>query len=673
MNISRYFVRRISRQAKLMTLVAIAALGLVVYFQPVSAQNNEILPGGNLEVRGIPNPPAALAQAVKRYTSPYGLPLAGWDPAKREVWLKGISSATWISRIASPGAAPVVMTYLQTAGVYDVYYQPQAKYFVYNRDANGNEVFQMFLYNVETRASSPITDGKSRDTEPVWSNSGEKIAYGSSPSQGSGVSLYLINPFDRKSNRMLLQSGGTYLKAYDWSPDDRQIVFCDFASNRASTLWTLDVASGEKTLLSPAAEKGGDYYVDPQFGKDGKGVYVITDRNSEARRLAYIELATKQLKFLTDDNKFDVDEFQIARDGKTIALVTNEDGVSHLYLLDTKTGQRRAVAGLPAGSVSDLKWHSNSVDLAFNFKSSRNPLDVYALDASTEKVERWARSITSGLDMESLSLPELIRWKSFDGQLISGFIYRPPTKFTGKRPVIVDIHGGPREQYRPVFGYEGNYFINELGVARIYPNVRGSSGFGKTFVNLDNGLRREDAVKDIGALLDWIKAQPDLDADRVMLQGGSYGGYLALSAAAKYNDRIRAIVSDCGMTNLASFLERTDGWTRDLQRAEFGDERDPKVKVFLQQIAPLNNTRKITRPMLIIQGKNDPRVPVEEAEAMVKAAEKNGTPVWYLLAKDEGHGFSKRNNWEFRLYSIILFVQEHLLGQAPTTTTRRNS
>lgn len=656
-----------------MTWVIIAALGLIVCFQPVSAQNNEIVPGSNLEVRGIPNPPASLAQAVKRYTSPYGLPLAGWDPVKREIWIKGISSGTWISRIASPGTVPVITTYLHAAGIYDVYYQPQAKYFVYNRDANGNEVFQMFLYNLETRASTPITDGTTRDTEFVWSNAGEKIVYSSAPAQGNGVSLYLINPFDPKSNRLLVQSGGTYVKAYDWSPDDRHIVFCDFASNRASTLWTMDVASGEKTLLSPAAEKDDDYYVDPQFSKDGKGIYVMTDRGSEARRLAYIELATKRLQFLTGDIKFDVDEFQLAPDGKTVALVTNEDGISHLYLLDTKTGQKRGIAGLPVGIVSDLKWHSSSTDLAFNFKSSRTPVDVYSLDASTGKVERWSRSITGGLDTESLPLPEVIRWKSFDGQAISGFIYRPPAKFTGKRPVIVDIHGGPREQYRPVFGYEGNYLINELGVARIHPNVRGSSGFGKTFVNLDNGLRREDAVKDIGALLDWIKTQPDLDANRVMLQGGSYGGYLALSAAVKYNDRIRAVVSDCGMTNLASFLERTDGWTRDLQRAEFGDERDPKVKAFFQQVAPVNNARKIAKPMLIIQGKNDPRVPVEEAEAIVKAAEKNEIPVWYLLAKDEGHGFSKRNNWEFRLYSIILFVQAHLLEQAQTTTPRRNS
>lgn len=654
---------RLPRIIKLFVLSVAAPLWLAICFQTARAQGDEVAPNANLEVSGIPKVPAALAQAVKRYTSPYGLPLAGWDPAKREIWLKGISSATWIARIEAPGGKQQTTTYIQASGVYDLYYQPQAKYLIYNRDANGNEVFQFFLYDMATRKSTPLTEGKTRDTEPVWSNAGDKIIYSSSPAGGNGVSLYLINPLDPKSNRLVVNSTGSYLKAYDWSPDDRMVAFCDFVSNRASTLWLLDIKTGEKTLVSPKGEKEGAYYVDPQFGKDGKGIYVITDRDSEVRRLAYLDLASKRMKYLSDEIKFDVSEFQLAPDGKTIAFITNEDGISRLYLLDIKIDRKTPVAELPVGIVSDLKWHNNSTDLAFNFKSPRTPNDVYSLDAKTGKIECWAKSITNGVDTESFQLPELVKWKSFDGRMISGFIYHPPSKFTGKRPVIIDIHGGPKEQYRPGFGYEHNYLLNELGIAKIYPNVRGSSGFGKTFLNLDDGLKREDAVKDIGALLDWIKAQPDLDASRVMVQGGSYGGYLALSVAVNYNDRIRAVISDCGMSNLASFLDHTDGWTRDLQRGEFGDERDPKVRAFLDKIAPLNHADKLKKPLLIIQGKNDPRVPVAESEAIVQAAKKNGIPVWHLLAKDEGHGFAKRANWEFRLYSIILFTQAHLLGQ----------
>ncbi len=257
-------------------------------------------------------------------------------------------------------------------------------------------------------------------------------------------------------------------------------------------------------------------------------------------------------------------------------------------------------------------------------------------------------------------MPEVIHWTTFDNRTLSGFLYRPPTKFKGKHPVIIDIHGGPEEQYRPGFGHEDNYFLNELGVAKIFPNVRGSTGYGKRFASLDNGVHREDAVKDVGALLDWIKTQPDLDADRVLVEGASYGGYLALSTACSYSDRIRGAISDSGISDLASFVEHTEGWRRDLQRAEFGDERDPKIREFMKSTAPLNNAEKIKKPLLIIQGQNDPRVPVGDVAKLV-AATKDRIPVWYILAKDEGHGFAQQSNRDYRTYATILFVKEFLL------------
>ncbi|MCI0660127.1 MAG: prolyl oligopeptidase family serine peptidase, partial [Acidobacteria bacterium] len=452
-------------------------------------------------------------------------------------------------------------------------------------------------------------------------------------------------------------------KAYDWSPDDRQAVFCEFVSNVDSKLWLLDVATNEKQLLLPQ-KGGGEYYSYPKFSRDGKGVYVITDRESEFRRLAYLELRTGKLSYLTTEIKWDVDGFQVSPDGKTLAFTTNEDGVSRLYLLNTETKQKRTVASTLVGIISDLKWHSNSVDLAFNFKSPRTPNDVYSLDIKTEKIERWGQSVSGGVELEKFSAPDLIHWKSFDGKTISGFLYRPPSTFKGKRPVIIDIHGGPEKQHRPGYGFDDNFYINELGIAKIYPNVRGSSGYGKTFLSLDNGVRREDAVKDIGALLDWIKTQPDLDADRIMVQGSSYGGYVALSAATSFGDRIKGTISDSGISNLMTTIESTEEWRRSIQRSEFGDERDPKIRAFMEKTAPLNNIQKIKSPLLIIQGKNDPRVPVSESESMVKAAKKAGVPVWYLLAKDEGHGFVQPRNWEFRSYTIALFVKEYLLGAA---------
>jgi dipeptidyl aminopeptidase/acylaminoacyl peptidase len=483
--------------------------------------------------------------------------------------------------------------------------------------------------------------------------------YSSTPLGDAGVNLRIFNPLDPKSDRLLAKSSGSYFKAYDWSPDDKQIVFCDFTSNTTSTLWLVEVASGNKTLLSARSAQA-ELYDDPQFSKDGKGVYVRTDHDSDKRRLAYIDLATQKFTYVLSNPQWDVSEFQLAPDGKTVALIFNEDGISKMKLFDVTTGREREAPKVPIGIISDLKWNKNSSDLAFNFKSPITPNDVYSVNTGTGKVELWARSVTNGVDTSKFSQPELIHWASFDKRTISGFLYRPPEKFKGRHPVIIDIHGGPEEQYRPGFGYEDNYFLNELGVAKIYPNVRGSVGYGKAFSHLDDGIRREDAVKDIGALLDWIKTQPDLDANRVLVQGVSYGGYLALSTACTYGDRIRGVISDSGVSDLASFVEHTEGWRRDLTRGEFGDERVPQVREVMERIAPLNNAQRITKPLLIIHGQNDPRVPVAEAAKLV-AATKGRIPVWYILAKDEGHGFMKQDNRDYRLYASILFVEEFLL------------
>jgi dipeptidyl aminopeptidase/acylaminoacyl peptidase len=614
----------------------------------------------NLEVVGVPPVPASLVSDVAPYTQMYGLPLAGWDPVKREIWLKGLSSVTWISKVKSPGASPETSSiYIQTPGIYDVYFQPQYKYLAYTKDTDGNETFQLYLYEINGGDSKQLSDSKSRNTEPVWSNAGDQIVYSSSPVGADGVNLRVLNPFQPKTDRLLIQSSGSYLKAFAWSPDDKQVVFCDFLSNTASTLWLIEVSSGNKVLLSPRTDEV-EFYDYPQFTKDGKGVLVLTDHGSDVRRIARIDLASHKLTYVPSASGWDVDEFQLSPDGNTIAFTTNEDGISRLHLFDVITSKEVSAPTTLLGVISDLKWHSNSTDLGFNFKSPRAANDVYAISLRTGKAEVWTKSVANGVDPEKFALPELIHWSSFDKRNLSGFLYRPPARFTGKRPVIIDIHGGPEEQYRPTFGYEHNYFLNELGVVKIYPNVRGSSGYGKKFLKLDNGLMREDATKDIGALLDWIKTQPDLDAGRVMVEGASYGGYLALSTAYVYSDRIRGAISDSGISNLATFVERTEGWRRGLQRSEFGDERDRKMKEFMERIAPVNNASKIKKPLLLIQGQNDPRVPVAEMTKLV-AATKERIPVWYVLAKNEGHGFTQLNNRNYRLYATILFVKEFLL------------
>jgi dipeptidyl aminopeptidase/acylaminoacyl peptidase len=308
-----------------------------------------------------------------------------------------------------------------------------------------------------------------------------------------------------------------------------------------------------------------------------------------------------------------------------------------------------------------LRWHNNGRDLGFTFSSARSPSDVYSIDVEAGTLTRWTFSETGGLNAAEFSEPELIRWKSFDGLTITGFLYLPPKRFPGPRPVIVNIHGGPEGQSQPAFLGRNNYYLNELGIALIYPNVRGSTGFGKEFVNLDNGYKREDSVRDIGALLDWIAADPRLDSKRILVTGGSYGGYMTLAVMTHYSDRLCCGVDVVGISNFVSFLERTEAYRRDLRRAEYGDERDPKMREFLLSISPANNARKITKPLFVVQGKNDPRVPASESQQMVAAIRANGGTVWFLMADDEGHGFAKKKNQDFQFAATVVFLERYLL------------
>ena len=354
----------------------------------------------------------------------------------------------------------------------------------------------------------------------------------------------------------------------------------------------------------------------------------------------------------------------LSGDGARLAYVVNEGGVETLHVLDTATKKEIALPKIPVGTIGAVRFHENGKDLAFSMSSARSASDVYSIDVTagpSGQITRWTESEMGGLDAASLPESEKISWKSFDGRAITGFLYRPPASFTGPRPVIVNIHGGPEGQYQPGFLGRSNFFMNELGTVLIFPNVRGSSGFGKTFLALDNAEKREDSVKDIGALLDWIAAQPGLDRSRVMVTGGSYGGYMTLASMTNYNDRFRCAVDVVGISNWVTFLEHTEAYRRDLRRAEYGDERDPGMRAVLLAISPLTNAGKISKPMFIVQGRNDPRVPYTEAEQMVAAIKKNGGPVWYLLAKDEGHGFSKKKNQDFQFLATVKFVEDQLI------------
>ena len=433
-----------------------------------------------------------------------------------------------------------------------------------------------------------------------------------------------------------------------------------------------DAATGEKKLLTPKSGDTEVAYNGSTFSRDGKGFYTTTDRDSEFQRLAYFDLATMKPVYLTTGIKWDIDDFDLSEDGKTLAFVANEDGIGRLYLMDTTTQKYHAVTGLPAGQVFGLNFHRNNHDLGFIINSARSTSDVYSLNITTGKVERWTFSETGGLNTANFSEPQLIKWQTFDGKTISGYLYAPdPKKFPAKRPVIVNIHGGPEGQFRPGFLGRNNYYLNELGVALVFPNVRGSSGYGKTFLKLDNGMNRDHTHKDIGALLDWIKQNPNLDSSKIMITGGSYGGYMTWAIAYEYNDKICCTLPVVGPSNLVTLLEHTEAYRRDLRRVEYGDERQPEMRAYLEKTAPLNNSQKIQKLVFAVVGKNDPRVPWTESRQMMDKLKGNGITTWFLMASDEGHGYAKKRNQDYQFYATIMFVRQFLLGDQSLSATAK--
>jgi dipeptidyl aminopeptidase/acylaminoacyl peptidase len=405
-------------------------------------------------------------------------------------------------------------------------------------------------------------------------------------------------------------------------------------------------------------------YGDLEFTRDGKQLYSMTDRGSEFQRLTLIEIATGKHNTITKDINWDVESIDVSQDGSMVAFVINEDGTGKLRIMRTSDHSLLPQPKLPLGTIGGVSWHRNSTDLGFSLVSATSPSEVYSLNTKTNAITRWTTHEKMAVDPATFPEPELVRWKSFDGRMISGFLYRAPAaKFPGKRPVLISIHGGPEAQATTGFLGRNNYYLNEMGISIIYPNVRGSSGYGKSFLKLDNGKLREDSVKDIGSLFDWIATQKDLDASRVVVTGGSYGGYMTLAVTTMYPERIAGALSVVGISNFVTFLERTESYRRDLRRVEYGDERDPAMRKWMEEIAPLNRANRIKRPLFVVQGKNDPRVPWQEAQQIVDTVKKTSVPVWYMLANDEGHGFQKKANADYQFYATIAFLQQTMFAK----------
>ena len=648
-------------------IAGVAAIMFTVMVQPSKTQENVLLPTDNLHVEGIPPVPNELVESVNRYTESRSATPVGWHPSRREILiLTRFANTNQVHRVDKPGGARTQLTFLPDRVAGASYPPVDRGFFVFRRDVGGDEWFQNYRLDEATGEIALLTDGKSRNSLGVWSRGGQRMAYTSTRRTGRDNDIYVIDPADPAGNRLVAEVEGGGWSVADWSPDGRSLLVVNYLSITETELYLVDVETGQKQRISrpPAGETVA--YLDAAFAPDGR-ILVTSDRGAEFQRLAVLDPRTGGETVLVGDIPWDIAAFRISRDGRTVAFLTNENGTSILHLLDLASARRQRITGLPPGiATGSIDFRPDSTEVAVGIASVRTPGDVFSVDVRTTRAERWTLSEAGGLNLEQFAEPELITWKSFDGREVSGYLYRPPGRFTGRRPVMVNIHGGPESQYRPGYLGRNNYWMNELGIAMIFPNVRGSSGYGKTFVSLDNSLKREDSYKDINALFDWIAARPDLDASKVMVVGGSYGGFMTLAVASTYADRIACAVSLVGISNLRTFLENTEAYRRDLRRAEYGDERQPEIRAFMERIAPVNKAASIAKPLFVVQGKNDPRVPWTESQQIVDTLKQRGTPVWYLLAEDEGHGFAKKANADYFFYASVLFVREFLLGKAAT-------
>lgn len=619
---------------------------------------------GNLVMQDIPEIPQTIIDSLNRYQNVRSAPFRDFTQNGKSIYISTrFGDVSQLHRVDKPGGARHQLTFFDEP-IGSVSRQPDGELIAFTMDAGGSEYSQIFVLDPLTGKSRMLTDGMSRNGVISWSNKGNQLAYQSTRRNGKSNDIWLLDINEPDKSRMLVESkDGSWWGAVDWDDKNLNLLIQQYTSASDSKILAVNLDSGKKSLLDGSAIKPTVNYA-LNYARNDLGYFLTTNQGSEFERLAYRDFASDTLTIITKDIHWNVNQFALSEDAKRAAFTVNQDGVSSLYLMDAQTFEYHPVKNLPMGVIGGLTFNSEGTSLALTLNTAQTPSDSFILELDEKATQyvglkRWTFSEVGGLNTDRFGMPELIRFESFDKRQIPAFVYKPSTK--GPHPVIISIHGGPEGQYRPRFSSNVQLWMANLGAAVIAPNVRGSSGYGKEYIGLDNGIQREDSVKDIGALLDWIATQPDLDQNRVAVFGGSYGGYMVLASAVHFSDRLKAAVDIVGISNFVTFLENTKDYRRDLRRAEYGDERNPQMRAHLQAISPSNNVEKISVPLFVVQGQNDPRVPVTEAEQIVEALRKGGQKVWYMNALNEGHGYRKKENRDVYQQSVVLFLQQHLL------------
>lgn len=611
-----------------------------------------------ISTEDVPPVPAELMERLRQYQNVRSAAFRGWSPDGAGMLIATrFGDTAQLHRVYEPGGRREQVTFFNEPA--DGGFIPEATDggLIVTMSSGGSENNQVYYLDRKTGRAQLITDGKSRNLPGPVLHDGSRMVIHSNRRNGRDTDLYLADPRQPDSLKLLLQVDNQHWNAQDWSRDGSKLLLTRFVSINESYPALLDAASGMNTPL-PLPGEGQVAFGPMKFAPDGKSVWLASDAQGEFRQLARLDLATLKYTWLTADIPWDVDGIEVDPKSGNVAFTVNEDGASSLYLIED--GKRRRIE-LPLGQVGSLEFSPDGKQLGFSLARPDAPADAYSLSLADGKVTRWTYSEVGGLNPDSFVTATRVQFDSFDGRKIPAYYFKPRAA-SKDRPagVLINIHGGPEAQYRPFFNGTEQFYLAELGMAVIHPNVRGSLGYGKTYLKLDNADKREDSVRDIGGLLDWIAKQPELDRERVVVMGGSYGGFMVLASLTHYSERIKAGVDIVGIASFRSFLKNTSAYRQDLRRAEYGDERDPKMQAFFERIDPLNNVREIRSQLLVAHGRNDPRVPFSEAEQIARSVHARNRRVWTVYADNEGHGFAKKANRDYLTAVIVLFFREAL-------------
>lgn len=614
-----------------------------------------------IHTQEVPLVPPAIAARLQQYQNMRAAGFAGWEPTGNGILIRTrFGNSLQLHRVYEPGGRREQITFFQEPVDGGFLPKTSDEALLLSLSSGGSENNQVYAFNRSNFKTELLTDGKSRNGIGAVRHDGGQIVLSSNERNGRDTDLYLADPRTPGKRELLMQVEKEFWSAVDWSADGKTLLLLKYVSINESYLALFDIASRQRTDLPlPQNEKGA--FGAAALAKDGKSIFVASDAGGEFRKLLRYDIASKTYEPLADDLDWDVNDIEVDPTTGNVVFSLNADGASRVFLLaeGAKGKLTRRELQLPLGIVSSLEFSPDGRQLGFTLARADAPADAYSLELATDRLTRWTYSEVGGLNPESFTKPTAIRYPSFDGKQIPAWYYKPQTAAPeAKAPVLIVIHGGPEGQSQPFFSGATQFYVNEMGMAVILPNVRGSSGYGKTYLKLDNAEKREDSVKDIGALLDWIKTQPDLDASRVAVSGGSYGGYMVLASLVHFGDRIKAGIDIVGIANFITFLETTASYRQDLRRVEYGDERDPAMRKVFERISPANHAEKIRSALLVAHGKNDPRVPFGEAEQIAARVRAQGKPVWTVFADNEGHGFAKKDNADYLRAVETLFLMQ---------------